>query len=166
MEFVYGNIIEEVPDNDIIFFTANSFVRDDGSMQMGAGLLRHFAGIEPKSPKVFGDLINKQKQVDSGDRQFKFKKYGIVFDEELMSGLFQIQYHYKDDISLDLINYSAHLLRGFCIANSDTSVHVDFPYLGKNSLQKPIVNHIMKTVLSGLDIKVWKISRKFIEDTD
>lgn len=97
MKINKGNLWES--NADVILVTANSYLKNDGSLAMGKGAALEMKNRFPKLPHVFGEFIKNK----CGHLGF----YGVcISPENNFSGVLQTKYHYKDESTIDLIEKS------------------------------------------------------------
>jgi hypothetical protein len=141
----------EYQDSDLFLVTTNSFVRNDGSLVVGAGAAKQA----------------RQEITDDGGYQFlaqglggRVKRtcghlgtYGLLLSEGYPSirvGIFQVKRHWKTDAKLELIGASAMQLLKWTCKRPDARVDLNYPGIGNGGLDKdrvtPIVQELPDTV--------------------
>lgn len=111
---------------DLFLITANSFVKQDGRLVMGAGIAKEALTRFPNIDLRLGEAI-----------QFEDKHLGVYgllvsFNRESGQklGLFQTKRSYKEDADLSIIETSTKALIDWCEKHPSARVHLNFPGIG------------------------------------
>lgn len=146
--FESGDMLTKVDDpNTLVVFTANSTIRQNGSLVMGRGIARdirdRFPGIDAK----FGQLVQMQPLNDSwGLLILDYRGYRI--------GAFQVKTRFNEAASPLLIKAAATKLATWANANSSIVVHLNYPGIGYGMLPEDVVRPLIANLPSN--VHVWK----------
>jgi len=144
VKIVYADLFEA--KHDLILVTADSFLRKDKSLLMGHGAAKELAEREPGTPRIFGNLIDKQ----CGHLGF----YGLLLNNKY--GIFQVKCHYLDDASLYIIGASIAKLHSFLVdmilVDPKFSVGMNYPGIGGGHLKEADVSPLLVILPNSLTI--------------
>lgn len=139
MYFVTGDILSEFKTpctNKLLVFTANSVLKADQRLVMGAGIAKAVRDRYPGVDTFFGKGLAKHALMKPESHD----KYGLlrgVYHGQSIAAL-QTKYNWKNDSPLDLIEYSLDKL--VVIAREYDEVHMTIPGCGNGGLSK---EHVM-----------------------
>jgi hypothetical protein len=145
-----GNMWDVYDEADLFLITANSFVKQDGRLVMGAGIAKEALARFPSIDLRLGQSI-----------QFEDKHLGVYgllvsfnweFGQKL--GLFQTKRSYKDDANLSIIEKSTDALIDWCKYHPDAKVHLNFPGIGYGHLKPASVIPIIVWLPDS--VSVWR----------
>lgn len=124
-----ANLFDYLNEFDLVLFSANSVVKANGELVMGAGIAKQF---KLRWPSLALDL---------GSQIVSLRFYGLVisnisFNETFKLGAFQSKYSFKDSSSIDLIKRSTEALQQYC-SNSHPiqRIAMNMPGIGYGNLQ-------------------------------
>jgi hypothetical protein len=130
---------------DLFLVTANSFIKQNGSLVMGAGAAGKLTKLYPHIPFEAGQLV---REVCG-----HLGVYGVLVLTELKGkhvGIFQTKKNYMQPSSVALIAYSCELL---CkLAAHYNRVVVNFPGIGYGLLEKDLVQVYTDTLPNNVYI--------------
>ena len=142
MKLVKGNLWDS--KDELVFVTANSYIRKNGELVMGRGAALELKIKRPDLPKLFGSgVLNICGHLG---------KYGIIYElveswirTRQVFGIFQVKYHFNEPARLDLIDYSvSKLLEIYGGVLRDYTISMNFPGIGFGGLIRsdilPIIN--------------------------
>lgn len=138
MKFVKGNILSqfETPcTNKLLVFTANSVLRADQRLVMGAGVAKVVRDRYPGVDTFFGKGLAKHAMM----KPESYDKFGLlrgVYHGQSIAAL-QTKYNWANDSVLDLIEFSLDKL--VVIAREYDEVHMTIPGIGNGNLSKKLV---------------------------
>jgi hypothetical protein len=147
VQFRNGDMWKVYDEADLFLVTANSFVKKDGRLVMGAGIAKEALTRFPNIDRRFGQAI-----------QFEDKHLGIYgllvsLNEEKL-GLFQTKRSYKEDADLSIIQTSTDALIDWCKHHPDAKVHLNFPGIGNGRLNPADVTPIIIWLPDS--VSVWR----------
>lgn len=124
MKICYGDLytVENLAKYDWVGFTANSVVKRDGSLVMGAG--------NAKQVRDMFDGLDKRL----GHKVKRIRKYFIISDSETKVFALQTKLHYKDNSPIDLVEESCQALRVHAENNPDQLFAVPCPGVNHGGL--------------------------------
>lgn len=102
-------------------FTANSIIKRNGELVMGAGIAKQFKHRYPGIDKMFGNIIENNSI-------FGFK--AVEYNGQLV-GAFQTKVNWKNNSTLELIRIASTALIDYI--NNEFIQSVDMPYPGINN---------------------------------
>lgn len=170
MQIIEKDILEDEEILDYICFTANSFIKNNTALVMGAGFAKtikdKFKDIEFK----FGKLISETKDFVKVHRtpydilKRDFPKFGLVFVDNI--GAFQTKYSFTNNSTVELIQFSTEKLKEFAENNPDKTIGLVYPGIGLGRLQEGQVLPILEILPDNVLIyKLPSKSSPFNEDT-
>ena len=133
---------------DLIGFTANSVIRKDGNLVMGAGSAKTVKDAYENSPKVFGERI-KDKSV-----------FHIEIVKELKLLALQTKIDWKDDSDINLVKESLNKLFTYATENPNLKIAIPFPGISNGNLKKETITPLLKNIPNNID--VWELPRQLI----
>lgn len=149
-----GDMFEMWGKCDRFLVTTNSTIKKDGGLVMGRGAAKQLRDLIPESAWRLGNRIAGRDLyglavVDDPDT---YDKHGQIY------GGFQVKRHFSDSADLELIRYSARLLRQYAtfpegIAHYDLYV-LNFPGIGNGKLPREKVLPILEEYLGDIP-NVW-----------
>lgn len=131
-EYLTGEMFNELGLADLFLVTANSCIKQDGSLVMGVGAAGRLAKKYPHIAFEAGQLV---REVCG-----HLGEYGVLIITEIEGkhiGIFQTKKNYQQPSSLPLIEYSCKLLQK--IAGHYNRVVVNFPGIGYGLLERDLV---------------------------
>jgi hypothetical protein len=146
-----GNMWSAHPANgggaDLFCITTNSFIRNDGSLVMGAGIARQARDKMPGLAQNAGDKIKEACR--------HLGEYGTLLpDTSSCLALFQVKTHWKNKADTQLIAQSAADLSSHLQDyGPDYEVHVNYPGIGNGGLDRGDVAPIVTAWPSN--VHVW-----------
>lgn len=161
MKFEKGNLFECTTGP--IFVTASAFISNDGSLLMNRGAAATCSQKYPDIGKVFGDLARKGGTLHRNEVGNKFLRFGTIYDSKNKLGIFQVKYHFKDDVDLSIVRYSATMLAG--ISRVIGTVNMNFPGCGYGQIDRRQVMHVLDDVLDKEDVIVWRLDASEYENS-
>ena len=138
MKFVKGNILSqfETPcTNKLLVFTANSVLKGDQQLVMGAGIAKAVRDRFPGVDSFFGKGLARHMH----NNPEQYDKFGLlrgVYHGQSIAAL-QTKYNWTNDSVLDLIEFSLDKL--VVIAREYDEVHMTIPGIGNGNLSKELV---------------------------
>lgn len=145
MKLMYGDLYSDENFNnyDFVGFTANSVVKVDGSLVMGAGSAKAVRDKWKGIDKVFGSLV-----LEKGDRYF------IVVDKVSKIFALQTKMHYKDKSPIGLVKKSLAVLKRSAEMYPDKLFAVPFPGISNGGLDREILINVVSTLPDN--VHVWE----------
>lgn len=127
MKLVKGLIDYSVkPDNTILLFTGNAFIKKNGALVMGRGAAKQVRDLYPGIDKDFGTEIRK-----SADPW----NYGVVL-LPCNIGVFQVKKDWFDKADLNIIKRSVKKLKWMAMYSAVHDIHMNFPGIGNGKLNR------------------------------
>jgi len=131
-KYVTGEMFTQLGYADLFLVTANSYIKQNGSLVMGAGAAGKLAKLYPHIPFEAGQLV---REVCG-----HLGTYGVLVLTELDGkhvGIFQTKKNHMQPSSLSLIIYACEML---CkLAAHYGRVVVNFPGIGYGLLERDLV---------------------------
>lgn len=134
-----GNMWDAWDKADLFLITANSAIKDDGSLVMGAGIARQardrFSGLD----KALGARI----QEICGNHGV----YHLLISEnwpKAKLGLFQTKRSPSYRSTTDIIEPGTMALKWWAALHHDKEIHLNYPGIGLGGMTKDIVYPIIK----------------------
>lgn len=125
--------------NDVFLFTANSIVKSNGELVMGAGIAKSVRDSYKGIAKKFGSEIKKYRGIP----------YGIVWVDNI--GAFQTKIHYQDKSDLGVVELATAELLRLALANPTLTFHLNYPAINHGRLTieeiQPIIDVLPDNVL-------------------
>ena len=140
MIYERGNIWSVYRDTDHLLFTANSCVKADGSLVMGAGIAKQVRDRFPGIDRLIGAVVKA-----TGTR------FGLILGRKI--GVFQTKLHWRDPSPVELIEHSTRLLT---VRASDTPgerFDMTMPGCSHGQLSRSIVDPIISFLPDN--VHVW-----------
>lgn len=137
---------------DIVLFTGNAFIREDGCLVMGRGAALEAQNKYNGCNKVFGELILVHRK--------KFGlgiPYGVILHPNLEIGVFQVKWNFWDDALLSLIQHSAAILKTIANNHNGLNIALNFPGIGFGRLSGASVLPILEQLPDN--VEVWKYDK-------
>jgi hypothetical protein len=125
LQILHGDMWSAWDSANLFLITTNAIVTKDGRLVMGRGIAEQARERFPGIDKTFGSMI------ESGTR------YGLFVSPDWPKeklGAFQVKMHYRDNASLELIEYSTACLNNWCNQHPEAKVHLNFPGIGYRKL--------------------------------
>ena len=116
-------------NKDIYLFTANSTIKRNGCLVMGAGAALQVRNTYKISDKVFGLKIKH------------LSIYGLVI--HLGIGAFQTKTHFALDSTVDIIKFSVERLTECALANPGVTFHLNYPGINNGKLTVEVVQPLI-----------------------
>jgi len=149
----YGDMWSVWSETDLFLITANSFVKRNGCLVMGAGIARQARDRFPGLDATLGQAIRESCG--------HLGKYGLLISPRWPAsrlGLFQVKYHWNTEALPELIQRSAEKLTAWASAHPDCRIDLNFPGIGNGRLHPaqvlPIVGQLPDNV------HVWQYRRR------
>lgn len=120
-KLIYPDFVKQ---NCVFLFTANSVVKKDNTLVMGAGSAKDFKLAYPKAPKYFGGVI----------KDFPTVSVHLVKRDDGLVGSFKTKNHWKEPSTLDIIKASVKMLKLHAATHPEWSIHIPFPGIGFGGL--------------------------------
>lgn len=125
--------------------TTNAFIKNDGSLVMGAGAALQAIRLYPTIAIDFGLQI--LSTCGSGGR------YGLILSYQFPVGAFQVKYNWWEKADLKLIAYSVKALKDWNQPRRH-KVAMNFPGIGNGRLRRDQVIPILSDLPDN--IEVWE----------
>lgn len=144
MKLVIGNLWNEEDVADVILVTTNSYITNSGKLVMGRGAAREAAERYSSLPYQLARMISL----------FEAKPYGVILlppqENGIRLGAFQVKHHWRDQASLDLIQFSTNRLRTIANAWYGHRFALNYPGIGNGRLDEakvfPIIQELPDNV--------------------
>ena len=138
-----GNMFDEYEKADLFCVTANSYVRDDGALTMGAGAAKQLRVW--MRPQPYAGRLGSFVEMECGH----LGVYGLL-EADGRIALFQTKTHWKQKARLEVIGKSAMQLIKWTAKHPRGTVYLNYPGIGCGGLQKsrvrPIIEELPDTV--------------------
>lgn len=145
VNFIAGELWDEVQRADIIFVTTNAVVAN-AQLVMGVGSAQEAKERYPHLPSYFGKYLST--------RNLAMRRFGIIIADEITSnpviGLFQTKLHYKDSSKLDIIAFSAGMLAYFAWVNPQLRIAMPFPGVGNEKLHPSDIHQVIECLPNNI----------------
>lgn len=136
-------MFDEQKQADLFCVTANSYVRDDGALTMGAGAAKELRVW--MRPQPYADRLGSLVEKECGHLGI----YGLLETAERIA-LYQTKTHWREDARLDIIGKSAMQLLKWTAKYPRATVHLNYPGIGCGNLDestvRPIIEELPDTV--------------------
>jgi hypothetical protein len=127
--FAHGQMWREWNRARCVFVTTNGTINKQGELVMGRGAADEAKRLVPGIARRFGEqATNHYLQWGSEE------PYGLLLDTKSTIGAFQVKYHWAHRAKLELIEYSAAMLRDYALEKPDKQVFLNFPGIGFGKL--------------------------------
>jgi hypothetical protein len=139
------------PDNggdaDLFCITTNSFIRNDGSLVMGAGIARQARDKLPGLAQNVGNHIEENVG--------HLNVYGLLLPETRSAlAFFQVKQHWRNNADVQLIIHSSRQLKQWVESRpQEPDVHLNYPGIGNGGLDRGDVAPIVTAWPSN--VHVW-----------
>ena len=147
-QFRKGDMFEyKRSKDDVLFVTANSYIRKDGALVMGRGAAKEMKETYLGIDKLLGEIISR--------RFNHLGKYGVIILYEYKHqnlGVFQVKYHFKDKAQVDLIKFSVTELLKYLPKNNQREFHLNYPGIGNGQLSKEEVEPCLVSLSNNVII--------------
>jgi len=140
----------------LLLATGNGAVKRDGSLVMGAGSARALAEAYPQAPKVFGEMVRREGQLE-GRGWYLYGLLALRVSPNLSIGLFQTKGDWRGPASLSLVAHSARKLAEWMEENPGWEAHMAFPGVGLGGLEERKVLEVLEERLLGLPVVLYKL---------
>lgn len=151
--FRRGNMWTCFSEVDIFCFTANSTIKHNGALVMGAGMAKE---IRDKLPDIDLKAGNKINQYSRSVNEYSlYPKYGFLVikrDSKPDIGIFQVKRHFKKPAELDLIRQACNYLFSHLFDNPYLTVALNFPGIGYGQLDRDEVLPIISLLPDNVEI--------------
>ena len=137
-----GNIWLMLANTNLLLFTSNSTLKENGHLVMGAGIAKEVKERFPMFPELLG---NKIKAIDKVD-----KWYGVLTSPNYRIGAFQTKDDWRLPSKLELIEYSTEML--IQIASNYERIDMPVPGCQNGGLQYKDVEPIIKRLPDNVHI--------------
>lgn len=122
------------------FFTANSYVRKDGALAMGAGLAKQVKKQFPALPKYFGQKIPH------------LGCYHLIAPHPVyLWGALQTKVHWRSNSPLSLVHESINALHEYAVSHTGR-IYVNMPGVGLGGLDWDTVYPIVETLPDNVTV--------------
>lgn len=128
MNLHHGDMWNAWTKSDLFLITANSHIKRNGCLVMGAGIARQARDRFPGLDRALGAQIRKSNSL---------RYYGLLVSPrwpEAKLGLFQVKQHWSTKAKPDLIRKSARALYHFALNHPDKRIDLNFPGIGNGKL--------------------------------
>lgn len=153
-----GDIWSGLDQTDWIVFPANSFVKKDGTLVMGAGFAKQVSERYPKVKEIFGsEIINTCGHLG---------EYNILYWKKIIA--LQTKYYFKENSDIELIRRSTIELKNFINQQLYKKVDMAFPGIGLGKLDpEQVYNYCLKEIDNLPNYTIWinkpiRINGKYI----
>lgn len=147
-----GNMWDVFNLVDHFLITTNSSIKNNGELVMGRGIAKQARDIWPNLAQQAGEQICQALGVP---HKYGLKgKYGVILGPRI--GLFQVKYHFRDQASLDLIQYSTQSLLGYATDHPEKAIALNFPGIGNGGLRADLVKPIIDILPDN--VQVWSFT--------
>lgn len=139
-----GDIYKDDLNYDYVCFTANSVIKEDGKLVMGAG-----------NAKVIRD---KYKDIDAffGKQIYHLSNFGICVNKKERVIAVQSKMHFKDKSQLDVIENSLNMLSAFAKANPSDTIALPYPGIGLGGLSMVELQPLIRKLPSNIHVYTMK----------
>lgn len=141
----HGNMIADA--QGYIIVTANSTLKNNGRLVMGAGEAKMLKDIYPDIDKSFGRLLADNYGTSTSTR------YGLILNRTMKLGAFQTKTYWKNKSDIDLIRLSVAKLTIEALSNPKETYNLNFPDIGYGGLNKSDVEPILQVLPDN--VHVW-----------
>lgn len=121
-------------NNDVLMFTANSVVKNNGALVMGAGAALAVRKLFPGIDRYFGRQIESMSE---------FRTVFVYFQHKNI-GAFQTKRYHGDNSSLVLLRNSVSELKNMALQNSHRIFHLNYPAIGYGALPISLVQPLVE----------------------
>jgi len=125
---------------DLIGFTANSEVKSNGELVMGAGNAKVVRDTYPNSAKIFGQMIK-------GNKVFYIKG-----SQELKIFAFQTKIKWRDKSHINIIEKALQKLADYANKNPDLKFALPFPGISHGGLDRKDILPLLDILPDNVDI--------------
>jgi hypothetical protein len=150
IEIHIGNMWDTYDEAELFLITANSYVKQDGHLIMGAGIALEAKERFPGVDLAMGKHMRKHFCRSQGDY------YVMISDgwPEKKLGLFQVKRHFSEPADLQLIELSAAKLAWMMNNRPWVNVHMNFPGIGAG---KQSVFDVVKSLHPLMEPQEWTV---------
>jgi hypothetical protein len=139
-----------------IVITANSIVKKNGELVMGAGAAKQAKDRIPGIALEAGNAVLRSS-VNAPEGLF----YGFTFVrrptiDRVGLGLFQVKYHWDDPARLDLISSSAEYFATHAFFFPDVNFRMNFPGIGNGKLNYDDVLPLLRSMEDQDNVTICK----------
>jgi len=158
-----GDVFQSVDERrQPIFVTCCASVDKENCLIMRNGLAASCLSKFENIDKDLGRLVaHFSIPVDQSNRPW-MQKYGVVFDRKRRIGAFQVKYHHKDIVDMELVRHSAYMLAA--VSQAIGPVHVNCPDLGVPDNRQ--VLNIVRPIWYKTRINIWTTQEGHEEEED
>lgn len=142
-----GNLFESLGCCDILLITANSVIKNNDALVMGAGIAKIIRDKIPNIDIRLGSLV----------KNFcgSLGEYNILFDSEISElGIFQTKYHFSDKSDLLLIKRSTDALNELSLKIPEKRIFLNYPGINHGRLTEQEVFPIICKLPNN--VYIWK----------
>ncbi len=132
----YIDYSKPIEPNHVVYFTANSTIKKNGELVMGAGNALACKKACPDAPKRFGNWIHSYCE---------FRILHIPYGEGFL-GAFQTKLDWKEPTPLDLLTDSIDALDHFSRKSNNLTFHLPCPAIGYGGMQFETVVELLKVL--------------------
>ena len=145
MNFKKGNLYtkENREYYDLIGFTANSEVKKNGELVMGAGNAKVVRDTYKGSAKIFGTMIKGNK------------KFYLKGSKDLGVFAFQTKIKWRDKSHQDIIEKGIKKLTDYAIKHDFLKIALPFPGISNGGLNREDILPFLKVLPNNVDI--WEL---------
>ncbi len=146
MTYKYGNLMNHIDDYDIVLFTSNSVIKNNGALVMGAGIALDFR-------ERFKDL---DKRI--GERIRHLSEYNLLVLESQVSygdisvGALQTKVHFKDNSPMELVLRSIAELKKFASSHKEYRIATVFPGIKHGKLSIESLQEFVEKLPENIDV--------------
>ena len=138
-------------ETNILLFTANSYLRKDGDLVMGAGAARLVKENYHLVPQGIGRQITHLSE-------YNLKWYSIQGHQNTYPafwlGAFQVKFSFNQPADLQLIKNSCSKLSSVAERRPDHTFHLNFPGIGNGKLKFDHVSPIVADLPNNVNLYV------------
>jgi hypothetical protein len=146
MHIRVGNMTEHLEEADVVLFTANSLIKKDGTLVMGAGFAKTIRDLFPGIALELGTALKKRKDKDA---------YGILMSSGKI-GAFQTKGHPSIPSSMYYIHPSITALKELALNNPEKTYYLNYPGIGMGGLSIGQVYPVIEMLPDNVTIWVLK----------
>lgn len=144
-----GNFMDHLSEYDLVLFTANSIIKTNGRLVMGAGIAKDFRDTFKDLDKYLGQRIKHKSE---------FNLY-VEWEEMYknpMIGAFQTKINYKSPSNLELISRSVDKLIDYAKHRPNFKIGLTFPGIHHGKMRREDVMPILINLPNNVEI--WEYS--------
>ena len=140
-----GDLTSIIDGYDIVFISANSTIKKDGSLVMGRGIALDIRERYPNIPSIYGKIISLT--CGSGG------VYGLLHSTHAGKiGLLQTKTDFRRPSGISLVRYSVGMLYVYAKSYPERRIAINFPGVGCGGLRVTDVKPILDRLPVNVDI--------------